>query len=269
MGLRINNDAPALQATRQLGQTTRNLLRGLEQQASLQRINRAADDAAGLAISENFRSQIRQLETEIGSLQTGVNYLQTAEGGLDVQTEGLQRVRELAVQASNGTLTDDQRAALNEEAQQILQQFDETAANTEFNGTNPLDGSQPTVNIGTESGIQIAVQESTTNALGLNGLDISTAAGANNALNQVDNALNQISQNRSAIGAQQNRLERGIEQRQIESLNSQDAESRIRGLDIARSFIEQSRNQILQQTGLSALIQSRVSNQNAARLLGG
>jgi flagellin len=269
MGLRINSNTTALQAQRQTQQTTNRLLQGLQQRATLQRINQAADDAAGLAISENLRSQIRQLGQEVNNLQSGVNVAQTAEGALGTQQDALQRARELALQAANGTLTDDQRAALNQEAQQLLEQVDATAASTEFNGRTLIDGSAGTIDLGTEGDLAITLEESTTDSLGIAGVDISTQAGAASAVDQFDAALDQISQNRAALGAQSNRFETAISQRETETLNQQEAESRIRDADVARLAIEQSRNEILLNAGVAALTQSNITPQVAAQLLGG
>lgn len=269
MGLRINSNDSALFIQRQTQQTSNALLRGLEQLATGQRINRGADDAAGLAIVERFRAQINQLNQEVSNLQSGVNVVQTADGALGTQDEAVQRIRELAVQASNGTLTDDQRAALNQEAQQLLEQIDETAANTEFNGQTLLDGSATNLELGVEGDIQVSINESTTTSLGINGVDLSTQAGAQSALDDLGNALDAIQENRSSLGAQENRFTRAIDVRNVESQNTAEAESRIRDLDIARQTIEQSQNAILLQGGLAALVQSNVLGQNAARLLGG
>lgn len=268
MGLRINSNEPALFIQRQTQQTSNALLRGLEQLATGQRINRGADDAAGLAIVERFRAQVNQLNQEVSNLQSGVNVVQTADGALGTQEEAVQRVRDLALQASNGTLTDDQRAALNQEAQQLLEQIDETAANTEFNGRTLLDGSATNVELGVEGDIEVNINESTTTSLGINGVDLSTQAGAQSAIQDLDDALSSIQENRANLGAQENRFTRAIDVRETESLNTAEAESRIRDLDIARQTIEQSRNSILLQGGLAALVQSNVLGQNAARLLG-
>jgi flagellin len=236
--------------------------------ASGLRINRAADDAAGLAIAETLDTRVRQYSQEVNNLQSGVNYLQTAEGGLSNQQEGLQRVRELAVQAANGTLSDEQRAALNQEAQQILDGIDETAANTEFNGTLLLDGSAAPVPLGTEGDIEVEIAESTTSSLGLGGLDVTTESGAEAAIGQVDTALERISANRAALGAQENRLVSAIEAREVASENSQAAESQIRDLEYARAVVEQTRNQVLLQGGVGIMAQANVQRQNVLGLLG-
>jgi len=267
VGLNINTNIPALLGARQARRADRTLSTVLGQLATQRRINRAADDAAGLAIAERFNSQVRQGQVEINNLQYGINAAQTAEGGLSVQQEAIQRLRDLSLQAQNGTLSDENRAALNQEAQQILEQINNVGTDTEFNGLKLLDQNQ-TVALGTESGNQLTLNESNTTALGLNGLDISTAAGAANALNATDNALSVVTNNRAQIGAQQNRLESAISQREISVLNQQQAESSIRDLDVARASIERTRNDILLRGSISTLVQTNVTPQAALRLLG-
>ena len=258
MGLRINQNIPALNASRQAGNSSRALGRSLNALSSGLRINRAADDAAGLAISERFRSQVRQYTVEANNLQSGVNAIQTAEGGLSTQQDAIQRIRELAVQASNGTLSDDNRAALNQEAQQLMEQINTTAEGTQFNGTQLLNGDGTPVSLGTQAGNEFTVAQSTTTTLGLNGVDLSTAAGATAALDQLDAASTQVGQNRATLGAQQNRLEQGIASREMTAQNLQASESAIRDLDIARATTEQVRNQILLQSSVAALAQGNV-----------
>ena len=202
MGLNINTNIPAIAGARQARRSDRALSNVLAQLATQRRINRAADDAAGLAIAERFNSQIRQGQVEINNLQSGINVAQTAEGGLSVQQDAVQRIRELSLQAQNGTLSDENRAALNQEAQQLLEQIDTVATDTQFNGQQLLNQGQ-TIDLGTEGGNQIALPESTTQALGLDTLDISTAAGATAALQASDAALETIGASRSTLGAQQ------------------------------------------------------------------
>lgn len=268
MGLSINTNQPALFARRQTEQATGLLGRALEQLSTGRRINRAADDASGLAIAERFNSQIRQGQAEINNLQSGLSLTQTADGALETQQDATQRLRELAVQASNGTLTDDQRSALNQEAQEIIEQIGETADSTEFNGTKLLNSNQ-TVPLGTEGGTQVTLNSSTTSALGLNGVDLSTQGGAQAAVDQIDQALNRISNNRSSLGAQANRFESAINQRGFAVQNAQESESRIRDLDIAQGFLKRTRGELLQRSGIAGLIQSNVTPQSALRLLGG
>lgn len=268
MGLGINTNVSGIFASRQADQTLGRLT-NLEQLSSALRINRASDDAAGLAIAERFRTQVLQFNAEVNALQSGISAIETADGGLTAQQDAVGRLRELAVQASNGTLTDTQREAINEEAQQLLQEIDQTAQNTEFNGTTLLDGSTPQITLETTGNTTVQLEESTVDSLGLSGLDLSTQAGAQDAIDALDAAAEQISTNRSDLGAQSSRLVSAIETREEGAENLQSAESRVRDLDLALATIERSRNELLLRATFGALVQSNLVNQNAARLLGG
>lgn len=267
MGLRINTNVPALGAGRQARAADNLLANTLRQLSSAQRITRAADDAAGLAIAERFRTQIRQGAVEINNLQSGVSVAQTAEGALGTQQDAVSRLRELAVQASNGTLSDENRQALNAEAQQLIEQINATAQDTEFNGQNLLDANR-TIDLGTEGGAQVSLNASTASSLGIAGIDLSTAGGASAAIDQLDQASNLISANRANLGAQQSRFESAIAQREERNLNAADAESRIRDLDLAQAVIQRTRGQLLLQGSLGSLLQANVAPQSALRLLG-
>ncbi|NWG14473.1 MAG: flagellin FliC [Acidobacteria bacterium] len=268
MGMQVNANTPALGVQQQVGAAAHRLIQGFQRLATGLRINRAADDASGLAISERLREDIRQYTAEVNNLQTGVNVTQMADEALGTQQEGLQRVRELAVQAANGTLTAEQRNALNAEAQQILGQIQETANNTEFNGTQLLNGSATNIPIGTEGGMRVTINESTTASLGVNGVNLTTQEGAAAAVEALDTALARIDQNRAGVGAQRNRFERAIANREMAIENAQASESRIRDLDYARQTIEQNRNAMLLQGGVAMLAQANLQNRNVARLLG-
>lgn len=267
MGLQINSNIPALGASNQVKRSSNLIADALRKLSEGRRITRAADDAAGLAIAEGFRTQIRQGSVELNNLQSGVSAVQTADGGLQSQQDAVQRIRELAVQASNGTLSDSDREAINAEAQQLLGQIGDVAQGTEFNGQNLL-GANRTIDLGTEGGAQIDITGSTQASLGLNGLDLSTAGGAASALDALDQASGLISQNRASLGAQQNRFESAISERETRNVNAADAESRIRDLDVARASIEQARSSLLLRSGIGALIQSNVTPQSTLRLLG-
>jgi flagellin len=268
MGLSINGPGASGFGLRQVDRAAAGLSAITEKLASLQRINRAADDAAGLAISETFRSQLRQLNAEIGGVQSGANLAQVAESGLAAQGEAVGRLRELALQASNGTLSAEQRDALNTEAQQLVQEIGATSQNTEFNGIRPLDGSTPSVTLDAAGSLQVQLDESSVASLGLNGLNLSTQAGASTALNALDNAASAINQNRAALGAQQNRFEVAVDDREVEAQNIQEADSRLRDLDVARAVVEQTRQSVLLQAGTAGIAQANVNRQLAARLLG-
>ncbi len=266
MGMRINTSVSALDAQRNLSRTTNALARNLEKMSSGLRINRAADDAAGMAASEQFSSQIRQAQAESNNYQSAINMTQTADSGLEQQQSAIQRVRELAVQASNGTMSPTDRQALNAEAQQLLGQVSDIADQTQFNNQKLLDQNR-SIPVGAGN-VQVQLNGSTNASLGVSGIDLSTAAGAQAALGSTDQALQQLEQNRSGLGAQMNGFESAINVRDTQVENQQAAQSRIRDADVARLSIEQSKNQLLSRAGLSALSQSNVSNQNALMLLG-
>lgn len=268
MGLKIGENPAALSAQRQVQRTTNALLQNYQRLASGQRINRASDDAAGLAIAEALRSDVRQYTQEVENLQSGISAAQTADGALESQGDAAQRLRELALQASNGTLTDDQRAAINAEAQQLVQQIDATGKNAEYNGTKLLDGSQPSVPLGTSGGDRLSLNESTSSSLGISGIDLGTQGGAKDAISKLDSALNHITQNRAGIAAQQSGFESAINVRDSSSVNAAAAESRIRDADVARLVIEQTRNQILLGAGITAIKKSSINSEVAAGLLG-
>ena len=269
MGLRIDPNVNSLLAQRSVNQTSRRLQSNQERLSSLLRINQAADDAAGLAIAERFSSQVRELQQEVSNFQSGINLVETAEGGLDVQSDAVSRIRELATQASNGTLNDEQRAAINTEAQQLLAGINDAANSTEFNGVNPLNNGTQEIALDGEGSVEVELQESTVESLGLEDIDLSTEEGAQAALESLDTAQTQIASNRANLGAQQNALAATIEERSSNSINLQEAESRIRDLDVAREVIEQTRNEVLLQGGVAALVQGRTQSQTALTLLGG
>jgi len=267
MGLSINSNIPALEAGRQTRRANGLLSRTLQQLATARRINSAADDAAGLAIAERFNTQARQSQVEITNLQSGVSLAQTAEGGLSVQQDALQRLRDISIQASNGTLSDSNRAALNAEAQQLLQQIDTVAQDTQFNGTQVLNQDQ-TISLGTEGGNQVELQSSGTTDYGVNTVDLSTAAGAQTATAAIDQALQGVSDRRSSLGAQTNRLSSAIAQQETSAIEAQSAESQIRDADLARLVTERNRAQLLLQGGIGSIAQANVTSQAALSLLG-
>jgi len=264
MGLRITNQEFLLRqiqgSTTQIDQATRRLASGAQ-------INRAADDAAGLAIAEALRADIIGAQAETGNIQNVVSLAQTAEGGLTQITAGLQRLRELAVQASTGTMSQGIRTDLNAEAQQIVAQINQTAQGTAFNGINPLNGSVTTVEVGTASGLSIEFQPATAEALGIAALDLSTAEGAAAALGQIDTAISSINDNRAAIGAISNGLESAMAAREIASENLAAARAQIADANIASEVTNLVRGQILEQGGIAALAQSNLLPQSVINLL--
>jgi flagellin len=270
MGLRINTNIAALNTGRTLRQSTLSLNKSLERLSSGLRINRAADDAAGLAIAEGFRSVVRGSQVAQRNAQDGVSLVQTAEGALSETTNILQRIRELAVQAANGTQSDTNRAALDAEVQQLLQQIDDIAMDTEFNGIRVLSSAQTvTLQAGSQAGqtLVVTLTGSKTNDMGVNTVNVSTMAGAVSALILVDNAIKSVSSVRSTLGAIQNRLEFTINTLAVQEENSAASESAIRDADMARETIGFTRNQILVNAGTSILAQANVIPQSALQLL--
>jgi len=271
MGLRINTNVAALNAGRTLRGSTTALNRSLERLSSGLRINRAADDAAGLAIAESFRSQVRGTQVAQRNAQDGISLVQTAEGALSETTNILQRIRELAVQASNGTQSTKNREALHAEVSQLLSQIDDIALDTDFNGIRVLSANQTvTLQTGSEVSqtLNVTVKGAKTNDLKINKVAVSTTALANTAISTVDTALQSVSSLRADLGAFQNRLEFTISTLAIQEENAAASESAIRDADVAQETIKFTRNQILVSAGTSVLAQANVLPQTALQLLG-
>lgn len=271
MGLRINTNVAALNTARTLRGSTHSLNKSLERLSSGLRINRAADDAAGLAIAEGFRSQVRGTRVAQRNSQDGISLVQTAEGALSETTNILQRIRELAVQAANGTQSTENRAALNSEVAQLLQQIDDIALDTDFNGIRVLSSNQTvTLQTGAEVSqtLNVTVKGAKTNDLKIQNVAVSTMTLANTAISTVDTALQSVSSLRADLGAFQNRLEFTISTLAIQEENSAASESAIRDADVAQETIKFTRNQILVSAGTSVLAQANIVPQSALQLLG-
>ncbi len=271
MGLRINTNIPALNAGRILNRSTKALNRSLERLASGLRINRAADDAAGLAIAEGFRSVVRGSMVAQRNAQDGVSLVQTAEGALSESTSILQRIRELALQAANGTQSDTNRSALHAEVIQLVRQLDDIAFDTEFNGVKVLSGAN-TITLQTgvrrNQNLVINTTSATTKSLGISKFAISSLKFAESSISLIDVAIQSVTTMRSTFGAVQNRLEFTLNTLAIQEENSAAAESQIRDADIARETIAFTRNQILVSAGTSVLAQANLVPQTALSLLG-
>lgn len=275
MGLRIYNNVEAANAHRVLNNTNNALSKSMERLSSGLRINRAADDAAGLAVSEVMRSQIRGMGVAQRNAQDGVSMVQVADGALGNVGDMLQRVRDLAVQASNGTLTDAQRGNLDAEVQQILGEINKTGTDTEFNGIKILSGavatgaSAVTLQVGANGGQNIAFTIGTvsTTALGIGSVAVGSASLANAAIASIDSAIGTVTTSRANLGAVQNRLEQTINRLGLTSENLQAAESRIRDADMAAEMISFTKNQILQQSGMAMLSQANSAPQSVLSLL--
>ncbi len=273
MGLVVNTNVSAINTSRILRRSTLDLNKSLERLSSGLRINRAADDAAGLAIAEGLRSQVRGFQVVQRNAQDGISLVQTAEGALSEITGILQRIRELAVQSANGTLQDTpNRADLNTEATQLVAAVNEILTRTTFNGIDPFSATAITVQTGTNAAQTTALAGTgtliSTTTLGIAALSIATQANANTALGTLDTALTTVNTRRASLGAAQNRLEFTINQLGIREENAAAAESRIRDADIAEETIGFTRNQILVSAGTSVLAQANIVPQTALQLLG-
>ncbi len=271
MGLRINTNVSAIHTGRILRRSTLALNQTLERLSSGLRINRAADDAAGLAIAENFKSVVRGARVAQRNSQDGINLVQTAEGSLSETTNILQRIRELAVQSANGTQSVRNRQALDNEVQQLVAQLDDIAFDTEYNGFRVLSGTQIiTLQAGPQKGqtLTLSMTGASATTLSVNNVAIDTMAAAVSAIGQVDSAIQQVNTLRSTLGAYQNRLEFTINTLAIQEENSAASESAIRDADIAQETIKFTRNQILVSAGTSVLAQANIVPQTALQLLG-
>jgi flagellin len=275
MGLRIYNNVEASNAHRNLQMTNQAASKAMERLSSGLRINRAADDAAGLAVSEIMRSSIRGMKVASRNAEDGISLVQVADATLGTTQDMLQRVRDLAVQASNGTLTDAQRANLDKEVQQVLTEVNKVGTDTEFNGIKVLAGSVATagtavtLQVGANGGQNIAFTIGTvsTTDLGISGLAVSTQASASAAIASIDAAISTLSTARANMGAIQNRLEQTITRLGVTAENLQSAESRIRDADMAEEMISFTKQQILQQSGTAMLAQANQAPQNVLQLL--
>jgi flagellin len=272
MGLRVNTNIAAINASRVLRRSTKSLNQSLERLSSGLRINRAADDAAGLAIAEALNSEVLGSRVAQRNSQDGISLVQTAEGALTETTNALQRIRELAVQSANGTNSDSNRLALDAEVKQLLDQIDDIAVDTQFNGIFILSSSVTvTLQRGPEVSqtLSIALTGAKTSDLGVSAVNVSSMATAVAAISTIDSALDTVNSLRSKLGAVQNRLDFTISTLAIQEENSSASESAIRDADIAYETIAFTRNQILVSSGTSVLAQANIIPQTALQLLGG
>jgi flagellin len=277
MGLRVNNNIAAFNAYRNLNVTDGAMSKSLEKLSSGLRINRAADDAAGLAISEGLRSQIGGLKVAVRNAQDGISVVQTAEGALTETHSILQRMRDLAVQASNhGALTDADKAKADEEFQALAKELDDIASKTTFNGTKLLNGSYSSMNfqVGSNAGETLTVGIGNMAASGASSLfgasgagNISSASSASAAISAVASAIGTVSTERAKLGAVQNRLEHKINNLNATIENLTASESRIRDTDMAQEMVSFTRSQILSQAGTAMLAQANQSSQGVLQLL--
>ncbi len=264
MSLRIQNNVEALGAHRNLNNTSDKIAKSMERLSSGYRINRAADDAAGLAISERMRSQINGLAQANRNIQDGVSLVQTAEGNLDEVHSMLQRVRELAVQYKNGTLSSSDQAAIQTEVNQLASEIERIGGSAKFNGITLLAASgSVTFQVGVNDGESITVS---TISLGSTLGDF-TSLGNSTAISAIDAAISSVSSARATFGAVQNRLEHAMSSTQVYQENLTAAESRVRDVDMASEMVELTKNQILQQAGTSMLAQANQAPQSILSLI--
>ncbi|MGR3765852.1 flagellin Hag [Rossellomorea sp. NS-SX7] len=294
--MRINHNIAALNTYRQLNSATSAQGKSMEKLSSGLRINRAGDDAAGLAISEKMRGQVRGLEQASRNAQDGISLIQTAEGALNETHDILQRMRELAVQASNDTNTSTDRGELQKELDQLVDEIDRIAGTTEFNTQNLLgkkDASGTFTGSGQAFTFHIGANQDQNLTLTINSMDsarmggsgttvqslktttvsgtttggLLTQSGANAAITSINNAIETVSAERSKLGAHQNRLEHTINNLNTSSENLTAAESRIRDVDMAKEMMNQTKNSILSQAAQAMLAQANQQPQGVLQLL--
>ncbi len=277
MGLRINTNLQAMIAQRNLDQNRRAQEGSLERLSSGNRINRAGDDAAGLAISERIRASTRSLSQAGRNAQDGISMIQVAEGGTNEIANILVRMRELSIQGASDTIGDKERSFIDKEVQQLRAEIDRIASTTEFNGTKLLNGSgnalEIQVGIGNNAAQDRLVfdaqqQNVGTDALGIEGISTANKQNSQENLAKLDSALTRLNENRSALGALQNRLQSTINNIGTYRENLEAARSRIRDTDMAAETSELTKNNILAQAGISVLGQANANPQQVLKLLG-
>ncbi len=270
----VQHNLTAMNANRQLGITTGNQAKATEKLSSGFRINRAGDDAAGLTISEKMRSQIKGLNKASTNAEDGISAIQTAEGALNEAHSILQRMNELATQAANDTNTSADRNAIQKELTALTEEIDRIKDTTQFNTMNLLNGSftSKSLQVGALSGqtISVTIGSMGAAALGITtgAIGVSTNSAAGASMTKIQQAISKVSEQRSALGALQNRLEHTIANLDTTAENTSAAESRLRDTDMADTMVEYSKNNILAQAGQSMLAQANQSTQGVLSLLG-
>lgn len=282
----INHNMSALNANRNLGVANKNTAKAMEKLISGQRINRAGDDASGLAVSEKMRGQIRGLNQAFRNIEDGVSFIQSTEGYLQETQDILHRVRELSVQAANGIYSQEDRMQIQVEVSQLVDEVNRIASHAEFNGMKLLTGRfavdsasgdimQVQVGANMDQSESIAIGTMTAQALGLTQeqgvagmISISTIESANRAIGTLDAALTRVNKQRADLGAYQNRFEMASKGVAIAAENLQAAESQIRDTNMAASVVDFTTNSILQQAGTAMLAQANLRPQSVLQLLG-
>ncbi|MCR4789539.1 MAG: flagellin [Treponemataceae bacterium] len=281
----INHNISSMYANRTLGVSNQEIQGNIEKLSSGQRINKAGDDASGLAVSEKMRSQIRGLNQASRNIENAVSFIQTTEGYLAETTDILQRIRELAVQSANGIYSDEDRMQIQVEVSQLVSEVDRIASQAQFNGMNMLTGGfaqdsasgrimQLQIGANVDQNERVYIGTMTAQALGLSGIQgederisISSPDAANMSIATVDEALKNVSRQRADLGAYQNRYEIAAKGIDIAAENLQAAESRIRDTNMAAELVEFTKNQVLTQSGSAMLVQANSQSQNVLRLL--
>lgn len=284
----INHNMSAMFAQRQRAVTDVGLTKNMEKLSSGLRINRAGDDASGLAVSEKMRSQIRGLRQASANAANGISFIQTTEGYLQESQDILQRLRELSVQSANGIYTQEDRMQIQVEVSQLVDEMDRIASHAQFNGMNLLTGrfareggenvitasmyfhiganmdQRERVFIGTMTAAALGVRQFGTGTI----MSISTPDDANRSIGLLDSALKTVNKQRADLGAYQNRLEHAVKGIDVGAENMQAAESRIRDVDMANEMVDYTKNQILIQSGTAMLAQANTKTQSVLQLLG-
>lgn len=277
MGFRINTNVASLQAQTSLSKVNKESQESFSKLSSGTRITKASDDAAGLAISEKLKAEIRSGQQANRNANDGISMVQVAEGGLNETSSILVRMRELSIQAASDTVGDVERGMSNLEYQQLKQEMGRISQVTEYNGTKLLNGTgdKKEFQIGTggdEFEDRIGFDPSTLDAglgsMGVEGIDVSSKEGAQESLASLDSAIEKVSGQRAVLGAIQNRLTSTSNNLQVTTENLSAANSRIRDVDYADETAKQARNQILTAAGTSVLAQANVSGQSALKLIG-
>ena len=268
----VQHNLSAMNTNRQMGVVTSALQKSTEKLSSGYKINRAGDDAAGLSISEMMRSQIRGLNKASDNAQDGISLIQVAEGALNETHSILQRMNELATQAANDTNTSTDRGAIQKEINQLTSEIDRIRSTTQFNTQNLLDGNFKNKNlqVGSLKGqkITLSIDNMDATSLSVNSLDVTSFGAAGSAMEKIQKAIDSVSDQRSELGAIQNRLEHTINNLDTTSENTSAAESRIRDTDMAEEMVQYSKNNILSQAGNSMLAQANQQTQGVLSLLG-
>ncbi|MDE5863799.1 MAG: flagellin [Lachnospiraceae bacterium] len=268
----VQHNMQAVNTNRMLGQNVKAVTKSTEKLSSGYQVNRAADDAAGLSISEKMRNQIRGLNQAVKNAEDGISLIQTAEGNMNEIHSILQRMGELAIKARNDVNATEDRQTIQDEITQLKQEICSITKKAEFNGTKLLDGTMSSgknLQVGANQGelLKIAISGTSLKKLGLTKTEVTDAASASAAIAQIQSAIKNVSAQRSLLGAIQNRLEYTINNLENYSENLTSAESQIRDTDMATEMVTYSKNNILQQAAQSMLAQANQSNQSVLSLL--